>query len=132
MMPALFTSTSAAERRLGGVEQTTDGLRVAHICLGGQRAPAGRFDLAHQRLGGRVVAGIVYDDCETVARQPLRHCGADAARGAGHNRYLAAFIGHFQSPQHRSFSPGGTLLLGRRFYAASLSMLMPPAPKAMT
>jgi hypothetical protein len=59
-----------------------------------------RFDLARQRFGGRSVTGIVDDNGETVASQPLRHRRTDAARGAGDDRNLATLLGHSRSP-HR-------------------------------
>jgi hypothetical protein len=84
----------AAECGLGRVEQAAHRARIAHIGLGGQRAPARSLDLAGHGLGGRSVARIVDDDRETIAGQPLRHRSADASRGADDDRYLAAPIVH--------------------------------------
>jgi hypothetical protein len=90
MMPALLTSTLADRLGVGDVGLVGDGLA------------AGRLDLADQVLGRLGLAGIVEDDGEAVAGQAFRHRPADAARGAGDDRYLVALVGHFVSPgRHR-------------------------------
>src|SRR4029077_3829612 len=88
----------AAERRLGSVEHAADGLLIADIGLRAQRAAALVLDLARHGFGGRGVARVVDDDGKAVPGQPLRHRGADAARGSGHDRYFVVSVGHFQSP----------------------------------
>jgi hypothetical protein len=74
-------------------------LWIAHIGLGGQRAAALVLNLAHQRLGGCGIAGIVDHDGETVAGQPFGDRRTDAARSTGDDRNFASFLGHSQSPR---------------------------------
>jgi len=85
-----------AERRFRGVEHAAHNLRIAHIGFGGQGATALVFDPAGQSLGGRGIAGIVDHDGEAVARQPLRHCGANTGRGTGYDHDLGGVLGRVQ------------------------------------
>jgi len=72
----------------------------ADVGLYGDCAAALGFNLARQRLGRCYIAGIIDDDGEAVSGQTIRHGGANAARGAGHDRDFTGLLGHHPiSPQ---------------------------------
>jgi hypothetical protein len=87
----------AAESGLRPVEQIPHRFGIADVGLDGRRPATGVLDLLDQRVRGFCICGIIDDDGKAVAGQPFRHRGANAARGAGHDRDPIRLVRHSPS-----------------------------------
>ena len=78
-----------AERAVGFGEEAQDVVFVAHVALHGDRASAGRLDIAHDRVGLVLGVAIVHDDARLLLAEQPRGRGADAAASSGDDDDLA-------------------------------------------
>ena len=86
MMPGVADSdVDVVAERCGRLDGTLHRLGVAHVGADGDRAPAGRLDLGHDRLG-RCGIEVDDDDRGALPGQPPSDCRADPAAGARHER----------------------------------------------